>query len=267
MKRTSVLIALVAILVSCKGENQDKKSTGDKAVKKSSLAKKQDPKSPNIKPVEHASFVLEQGDKTLYFDPVGGAEKYSDFPAPDRVLITHSHPDHFSVKTLKGLMNKNATLIAPKSVASKLPDNLREHTVVMANNDKKDFNGLTVKAIPMYNLPAKKDAFHPKGKGNSYLLTTANSMRIYISGDTEDIPALRHLENIDMAFVCMNQPYTMTVEQAADAVLDFQPKTVYPYHFRGKDEFSDVDKFKTLVEDENSSIDVKILNWYPDREE
>jgi L-ascorbate metabolism protein UlaG (beta-lactamase superfamily) len=90
-----------------------------------------------------------------------------------------------------------------------------------------------------------------------------NGKRIYISGDTEDIPEMRNLKNIDIAFVCMNLPYTMTVEKAAEAVLAFKPKTVYPYHYRGENGFSDVAKFKSLVEADNPNIKVTQLDWYP----
>jgi L-ascorbate metabolism protein UlaG (beta-lactamase superfamily) len=103
--------------------------------------------------------------------------------------------------------------------------------------------------------------FHEKGRGNGYVLTLGME-RIYISGDTEDIPEMRTLKNIDVAFVCMNLPYTMTVESAASAVLDFKPKKVYPYHYRGSDGKSDVDKFKTLVTEKNPDIKVLLLDWY-----
>jgi len=102
----------------------------------------------------------------------------------------------------------------------------------------------------MYNLREEALKFHTKGRGNGYVLSI-NNERIYISGDTEDIPEMRNLKNIDKAFVCMNLPYTMTIESAASAVLDFKPKNVYPYHYRGTDGMSDVDKFKTLVNREN----------------
>lgn len=113
----------------------------------------------------------------------------------------------------------------------------------------------------MYNLREEALKFHEKGRGNGYLLTI-NDERIYISGDTEDIPEMRNLTNIDKAFVCMNLPYTMPVESAADAVLDFKPKTVYPYHYRGTEGLSDVNHFKNIVNEKESSINVILLDWY-----
>lgn len=121
---------------------------------------------------------------------------------------------------------------------------------------------VAIEAIPMYNLRKEALKFHEKGRGNGYILTLGGE-RVYISGDTEDIPEMRNLENIDIAFVCMNLPYTMTVESAASAVLDFKPKKVYPYHYRGTEGLSDVGKFKTLVNEGDSSIDVIQLDWYP----
>ena len=113
----------------------------------------------------------------------------------------------------------------------------------------------------MYNLREEALKFHQKGRGNGYVLTLGEE-RVYISGDTEDIPEMRQLKNIDKAFVCMNLPYTMTVESAASAVLDFKPKQVYPYHYRGTEGLSDVNKFKSIVNTGNAEIDVVQLNWY-----
>ena len=106
----------------------------------------------------------------------------------------------------------------------------------------------------MYNLPENPPSKkHPKGRGNGYILTIDDA-QIYISGDTEDIPEMRMLQNIDVAFICMNLPYTMTIEQAASAVLEFKPKIVYPYHYRGSNGFSDVNEFKNLVNSKNIQI-------------
>ena len=113
----------------------------------------------------------------------------------------------------------------------------------------------------MYNLPESDDSRHPKGRGNGYVLTIGGN-RIYVSGDTEDIQEMRALEGIDVAFVCMNLPYTMDVDAAASAVVEFEPQIVYPYHFRGKGGYSDVDKFKELVISQNNSIDVRLRKWY-----
>jgi len=121
--------------------------------------------------------------------------------------------------------------------------------------------GMTIEAIPMYNLRDEALNFHPKGRGNGYVISLAGE-RIYISGDTEDIPEMRELTNIDKAFICMNLPYTMTVESAASAVLDFKPKIAIPYHYRGKDGLSDIENFKQIIESKNSDIKVEFLKWY-----
>jgi L-ascorbate metabolism protein UlaG (beta-lactamase superfamily) len=113
----------------------------------------------------------------------------------------------------------------------------------------------------MYNLTEDRLKYHEKGRGNGYVVTVGD-VRIYISGDTEDIPEMRALENIDYAFVCMNLPYTMTVEQAASAVLEMKPRVVYPYHYRGKGMMSDTKKFAALVA-EDGDIEVRQLDWYP----
>ena len=118
--------------------------------------------------------------------------------------------------------------------------------------------------IPAYNLRDEAKDFHSTGRGNGYVITMGDE-RIYISGDTEDIPEMRALTNIDMAFVCMNLPWTMSVESAASAVLDFKPKVVIPDHYRSTNGLSDVGKFKALVIENNPNIDVRLLNWYPNR--
>jgi L-ascorbate metabolism protein UlaG (beta-lactamase superfamily) len=121
-------------------------------------------------------------------------------------------------------------------------------------------HGITIQAIPMYNLTPERADFHVKGRGNGYVIGLGGS-RIYVSGDTEDIPEMRGLEGIDAAFVCMNLPYTMDVEAAADAVLEFRPRIVYPYHYRGRPEVSDIGRFRELVA-ANPAIEVRLLRWY-----
>jgi L-ascorbate metabolism protein UlaG (beta-lactamase superfamily) len=114
----------------------------------------------------------------------------------------------------------------------------------------------------MYNLPESPTAMHTKGRGNGYVLGIGGKL-IYLSGDTQGIPEMRSLKNIDIAFICMNLPYTMDIKEAADAVLEFKPKIVYPYHYRGKDGLSDINAFKALVEAGNKNIEVRLRTWYP----
>lgn len=216
-----------------------------------------------IYPVNHGSFVMSYQGKAFYVDPVGDAELYKSYPEPTIILITDIHGDHFSLTTLQSLNLEFTGIVAPQAVYDKLPIELQKKTQVLNNGDSNSYRmfGMTIEAIPMYNLREEALNFHTKGRGNGYIITL-NGERIYISGDTEDIPEMRALNNIDKAFICMNLPYTMTIESAASAVLDFKPKVVIPYHYRGKNGLSDVDQFKSIVETQNNNIKVEILKWY-----
>jgi L-ascorbate metabolism protein UlaG (beta-lactamase superfamily) len=206
-------------------------------------------------PISHATFVIQTEDKMIAVDPVGGAELFSEFPAADLILITDVHGDHMSKETVDGIKNEETVIVAPAAVVEELGEG-----EILNNGEKKTFSEVLTEAIPMYNLTEERQNFHKKGRGNGYVITL-NNKRIYIAGDTEDIPELRQLYDIDYAFICMNLPYTMTVEQAASAVLEMKPKVVYPYHYRGKGGFSDIEKFKELVS-VNKDIDVRFLKWY-----
>ncbi|MGS2760729.1 MBL fold metallo-hydrolase [Sinomicrobium sp. M5D2P9] len=214
-----------------------------------------------IRPVFHGTLALQWKDISIYSDPYGGAEKFSGIKAPDIVFISDIHGDHLDKNTLGDLDTSRTTFIVPQAVADQLPESYKSKMIIMKNGEKKKISGITVEALPMYNLPESKEAPHVKGRGNGYVLTL-DDKRIYISGDTEDIPEMRALKNIDVAFVCMNLPYTMTVEQAADAVLDFKPVIVYPYHYRGRPDMSDTEKFKRLVDAGNKGIEVRLRDWY-----
>lgn len=216
-----------------------------------------------IQPILHATLVLQWNDKTIYIDPYGGANAFADIDPADMILITDIHGDHLNTKTLEAIQTNHPIVIAPKAVAEKLPENMKHNLVVLNNGAITTQLGMKIKAIPMYNLPEAPDAKHTKGRGNGYVLDIGGK-NIYISGDTEDITEMRALKNIDIAFVCMNLPYTMDVNQAASAVLEFQPKIVYPYHYRGRPDMSDTQKFKSLVEAKNKTIEVRLRNWYPE---
>ena len=215
-----------------------------------------------IKPILHSSFVLTHMDKTIYVDPYGGADLYKGLKAPDIILITDIHGDHLNQKTLDSIDTSKATFIVPKAVALKLPSKYSSQIVILKNGDAILKSSYYIKAIPMYNLPEASDSKHPKGRGNGYVIN-ADDKIIYISGDTEDITEMRKLQNIDIAFICMNLPYTMDINQAASAVLEFKPKIVYPFHYRGKNGFSNVKEFKNIVNSKNKNIDVRIKQWYP----
>ena len=151
----------------------------------------------------------------------------------------------------------------PNAVAEQFPDSFTPQIDVLNNGEKKERYGIEVTAVPMYNLREEALNFHEKGRGNGYVLEK-EGQRVYFSGDTEDIPEMRALKNIDKAFICMNLPYTMTVESAADAVLEFAPAEVYPYHYRGNPDVSDVGSFATFVREGNPNIRIVQLDWYPD---
>lgn len=210
-----------------------------------------------INPINHASMVLQWNKLTIYIDPVGGATKYAAFPKADWVLITHEHGDHWDNPTLTGITKEQTTIVTTATVAQKLTPELSKLAKVLKNGESLKNDAFTIEAIPAYNLTPDRLKYHPKGVGNGYVLALGGK-RIYISGDTEDIPEMKALTHIDAAFVCMNLPYTMTIDQAVGAVRTFKPKVVYPYHSKG----SDVERFKREVE-AGSGISARILAWYP----
>ncbi len=214
-----------------------------------------------IQPVFHGSLVLTWNNKTIYIDPYNGAKGYAGLAAPDLILITDIHGDHMNVETLNAIETSKAKLVVPQAVADQLPENLKSKAVVLSNGNKITEAGVSISALPMYNLPEDANSRHTKGRGNGYVLNLGGKM-VYISGDTEDIPEMRALKNIDIAFICMNLPYTMDIDQAASAVLEFKPKIVYPYHYRGQGGLNDVEGFKKLVDAGKASIDVRLRNWY-----
>lgn len=215
-----------------------------------------------IRPISHASAVLEWDGRVIYVDPVGGAEPYAGQPAPDWVLVTDIHGDHYNAETLAAVLGEDSVLIAPKAVIEQMPASLAKRAQALANGESTQQDGFEIEAIPMYNLPPSEQAFHPKGRGNGYVIAHGGR-RVYFAGDTQAVPEMRALKDIDDAFVPMNLPYTMTVDEAADGVLEFAPKRVYPYHYRGKEGYSDVERFTALVKEGNSGIEVRMLEWYP----
>jgi L-ascorbate metabolism protein UlaG (beta-lactamase superfamily) len=215
-----------------------------------------------LTPILHSTMALEFKGKTIFVDPYGGAAKFEGLGNADLILITDIHGDHLNLDTLNELNTQNTTFLVPQAVKDKMAGVDAKEILVIANGENKDWSGVGIEALPMYNLPEAEDSRHTKGRGNGYVLTFADK-RLYISGDTEGIPEMRALKNIDYAFVCMNLPYTMDVDQAANAVLEFAPTVVYPFHYRGGGgKFSDVSAFKTLVNTGDSSIEVRLRDWY-----
>jgi L-ascorbate metabolism protein UlaG (beta-lactamase superfamily) len=216
-----------------------------------------------IQPVLHGTVAFTWDNKTIYVDPYGGAEAFKGIAAPDLILITDIHGDHLDPKTLEAIKTDKATFVVPQAVADQLPEPLKSKAVVIGNGDSTQQLGISITAIPMYNLPENAESRHPKGRGNGYILRMGGKT-VYLSGDTEDIPEMRALRNIDVAFVCMNLPYTMDVDQAASAVLEFKPAIVYPYHYRGQNGLSDVEAFRDKVSAGNKKIEIRLRNWYPE---
>ena len=217
---------------------------------------------PEVHPIAHATAVLDWGGTIIYIDPVGGAAAFAGQPAPDLILVTDVHGDHLNSETLQALRPEGIPIVAPAAVRMQMPPELQEATRVLDNGANLELAGVNITAVPMYNLREEALKFHEKGRGNGYVLEKDGG-RVYFSGDTEDIPEMRALKNIDMAFVCMNLPYTMTVDKAADAVLAFKPRKVYPYHYRGNPDVSDVKRFADLVRSGDPGIEVVQLDWYP----
>ena len=205
-----------------------------------------------ITPLQHASFMIEAGGKVIQVDPVG-PELYDGLPQADLILLTDIHGDHMSPPTLAKVKKAGTVIIAPAAVAKTVTE-----AQVLSNGESKQWSGWTIEAVPMYNIkrgPSPGKLFHDKGRGNGYVLTYGGK-RFYISGDTEGIPEMRALKNIDVAFVCMNLPYTMPPDEAAAAVKAFKPKVVYPYHYRG----SDLAEFQKGLE--GSGVEVRVRDWY-----
>jgi len=264
MKNLTLLFSIAIIIASCKNstEKTDTETTFSTTSEEVVTPETIIDSSFAVHPVEHASMVLNLGGIIIYVDPVGGKELYSKYSEPDLILLTDIHGDHLDVTTADSIVVENTQLVAPSAVFDKLPENLQDKTKVLNNGESVTVFEIKIEAIPMYNLRPEALKFHEKGRGNGYVLEK-NGKRIYISGDTEDISEMRNLKNIDIAFICMNLPYTMPVEKAAEAVLDFAPKTVYPYHYRGTEGLSDVSKFKSMVKTGNPDIEVIQLDWYP----
>ena len=214
-----------------------------------------------VHPVDHASVVLETPAGVIYVDPVGDASLYDGLPAPDLILVTHEHGDHYNADTLAALiaLNMSAPLITNPAVLGMLPEGLSSDASALANGENTSVMGITIDAIPAYNTTEGRTNFHPEGRDNGYVLTIGD-FRIYISGDTEDIPEMRALTDIDLCFLCMNLPFTMDATQAASAVQAFTPTYVYPYHYRGRDGGTqDPKEFAALVGD---ATEVQFADWY-----
>jgi L-ascorbate metabolism protein UlaG (beta-lactamase superfamily) len=180
----------------------------------------------------HASLIFQLNNYVIYADPVSRYADFSKQPKADIILITHEHGDHFEPKVIEELTKKGTSLIYTKPCSEELKGG-----TVLNNGDSKTVYGIKIEAVPAYNIVHMREndqPFHKKGDGNGYVVTFGNK-RVYIAGDTENIPEMKNLKNIDIAFLPMNLPYTMTPEMVADAVRMFNPKILYPYHYGNTD--------------------------------
>jgi len=200
--------------------------------------------------VGHGTLVFTFGGKVIHVDPVSQEADYSNMPKADLILITHEHGDHFDLKAIKSIVNKETSIVLTE-ICSKQVDS----GIVMKNGDTKTIAGFKIEAIPAYNIVNKRQnglPFHPKGSGNGYVITFSDK-RVYVAGDTENTSEMKALKDVYIAFLPMNLPYTMTPEMVADAAKAFKPKILYPYHFGD----TDTSKLVNLLKDEKE-IEVRI---------
>ncbi|MBI5558114.1 MAG: MBL fold metallo-hydrolase [Deltaproteobacteria bacterium] len=200
----------------------------------------------------HGTLMLAFAGKIIHIDPFSKVADYATLPRADIILLTHDHYDHLDPQALKLVRTTKSVVILTEASAKQL-----QGGIVMHNGEEKTVQGVKIEAVPAYNLVHRRDdgqPFHPKGDGNGYVLTLGGK-RIYIAGDTENIPEMKALRDIDVAFLPMNLPYTMTPEMAAEAAKSFQPKILYPYHFGETDPM----KLEDLLKDAKG-IELRIRN-------
>ncbi len=203
--------------------------------------------------VKHGSIFFEFDGKVIHVDPVTRMGDYENYPDADLILITHHHGDHLDLNAIALLKKENTKIILTKK-CQEMSENLSD-IIVMNNGDILNINQLEIEAIPAYNIKHKREngnPFHPKGEGNGYVITFGDK-KVLVAGDTENIPEIKSLENINVAFLPMNLPYTMTPEMVADAAKEFKPEVLYPYHY-GK---TDTSQLLELLKDEKE-IEVRI---------
>ncbi len=178
--------------------------------------------------VGHGTLMLTFGGQVIHVDPVGREADYSQMPKADVILVTHGHSDHLDADAIAAIRQDGTEIVVSAACAGQV-----DGAAVMANGDVATVDGLNVQAVPAYNIVHERgpgQPFHPKGEGNGYVITFGD-VRVYVAGDTENTPEMASLEGIDVAFLPMNLPYTMTPEMAAEAARSFGPKVVYPYHY------------------------------------
>jgi L-ascorbate metabolism protein UlaG (beta-lactamase superfamily) len=211
-----------------------------------------------IQPIRHASLALKWKDLTIFVDPSDHTEAFAALAPPNVILYTHQHDDHFNLSTLEQLADSGTALIVPRVVMNELHGELHDRARLVAGGDVTEFGEVGVAAIVAHNLTPERLKYHPPELGGvGYVLDFAGT-RLYISGDTEDTPQMRQLADIDVAFLPMNMPYTMTGAQAADAVMAFRPRIVYPFHYLDGVEH---EIFEGLLR-QFDGTEVRIRDWY-----
>ena len=198
----------------------------------------------------HGTLMFGFMGKIIHVDPFSDVADYSKLPKADIIFITHEHGDHLDMKAIETVRTGKTTVVLTETCAAKIPGG-----IVMKNGDTKSLDGLKIEAVPAYNLLHKRDTgqpFHPRGAGNGYVVTFGDK-RVYVAGDTEDIQEMKELKGIDIAFLPMNLPFTMTPEMVANAAKAMKPKILYPYHYGN----TDVSKLLDLLKD-NKEIEVRI---------
>lgn len=200
--------------------------------------------------IGHASLMFEFKGTVIHVDPWTSFTDYSDQPKADIVLITHEHFDHLDAKAIEAVSKPGTQIITNRNSF-----NILKKGFVMANGDKKITAGIKIEAVPAYNITPGHEMYHPKGRDNGYILTFGDK-RIYVAGDTENIPEMSLLKDIDIAFLPMNQPYTMLPSQVAEAVQRFNPKILYPYHY-GETNVEELTKL--LASDKKTEVRVRQL--------
>ncbi len=193
--------------------------------------------------IGHGTLMFDFGGKVIHIDPVGQYADYSKLPKADIILITHEHSDHLDIKAIEAIRKETTILIMTETCAAKVKGG-----IVLKNGDKKTVDGFEIDAVPAYNIVHMRSEgvpFHKKGAGNGYVIKFSDK-KIYVAGDTENIPAMKSLEKIDMAFLPMNLPYTMTPEMVADGAKAFKPKILYPYHYGDTDTLKIVSLMKDV---------------------
>ena len=193
--------------------------------------------------INHATLMFTYAGKVIHVDPVSSYADYARLPKADLILITHEHGDHLDAKAIQAVSTAQTVVVA-NAAAKSIPN-----ATIMANGETKTVAGFKIEAVPAYNL---EKTFHPKGRGNGYIITFGDK-RVYAAGDTENTPEMKSLKGIDIAFLPMNLPYTMTPEMVADAAKAFRPKILYPYHFGN----TDTSTLVNLLKDEKR-IEVRI---------